>query len=191
MYSQDMPILREHGLASPAGLRDLCMFAILSANQPFDHMDMIFGDWKREGAASQFLTKHKRAGHVYLTENAERIHHAMSHEYPSAEGVMWHLVQIPALGLVKGGFVCQMLGLNAACLDRQNVARVGLRLPRLNKKATVPTIARKIDEYLALCSEFTPERWWDDWCDWMTGESFQTPDEVSEFHLKAMQLRRT
>ncbi len=110
-----------------------------------------------------------------------------------AQAVVDLFMRIPSIGMVKAGFIGQMLGFQVACLDRHNVRALGLSESalRINKKASQEVRLKKIREYVKLCRRKGSEYWWDTWCNFVAdrggmNKSLPTGDAVSRYHVDAV-----
>jgi len=79
------------------------------------------------------------------------------------------LVQIPGINVVKAAFIAQLVGLNTACLDTQNLKLHGIKNVRafqITKSNLARTRLAKIKAYLTLCDELGgAPQFWDTWCE--------------------------
>jgi hypothetical protein len=196
MYITDMPRIRAHALACPQGLTDVITFVLLTIQQPFQHMAMQFADVRQHGEASRFLFGTKRAGYRYAVEHAEVLFAAIKTavEVQDVVGAIDVLTNVPNLGVVKAAFVAQCVGLDVACLDRHNLARLGMPETALKfpKKLKPETRREKITRYVDMCrTSGGPAYWWDSWCAHVAGRRkspLKTAKEVSAFHVAALGL---
>lgn len=188
MYAEHVPLLSAHGRSSPQGLGDLCLFAILSIRQQFSSVPRAMRDVRKRGEGSRHLWGCKLDG--YCTTRDLSTLHAQLASIPDAEPALFAIIQtVPCLGLVKGGFVAQMLGYDIGCLDSRNVQRLGLD-PRVTRISGYPaqSAIRRVDEYTALCRALGgPAVLWDEWCKDYARTNGGTAQEVSAMHLAAIQ----
>ena len=92
-------------------------------------------DIKRNGYNSNSLWGLKSQGLKYAIDNKtflynKCVHIIEKHGYESEESIFEILklfFLIPNIGIVKAGFIAQMLGFNVSCLDSHNLKRLGLR----------------------------------------------------------------
>lgn len=194
MYARDMAKVRKHGLASPDGLVDVITFALLTIQQPLQTVERQFADVAKRGAHSVYLFGAKRGGFVYACEHKAALYAAVTQAASAASPVaaIEALCAVPCLGMVKAAFVAQLLGLEVACLDRHNLARLGLREDafRLPKKALPATRRAKIAAYVDACAASGGSRyWWDSWCTHVAGRRgspLKTAAAVSAYHWQCM-----
>lgn len=195
MYDRDMPIMRDHALASPSGLVDVIAFVLCTIQQPLQLVDRQMADIKVNGAASKFLFGSKRDGYQYAVDHAEVLHAAIvkAVEVGDTIGAVDVLTNVPSLGLVKASFVAQICGLDVACLDTHNLRRLGygvsaFKFPKGVKRGTK---LAKIAHYVDVCRQTGGARyWWNTWCDFVAGSRFNkalpTGDAVSAFHVTCL-----
>lgn len=196
MYERDMPLIRDHALASPQGLADVITFVILTIRQPFQQMQRQMAQVRADGADAKPLFGHKRAGYEYAQEHKRVLHAAIVEAVKAGDpvGAIDVLTNVPGLGIVKAAFVAQCCGLEVACLDSHNLTRLGLPVDALKmaKGLKRETRLAKITKYVALCAETGGSRyWWDSWCEYVAGRRgspLKTGDAVSAFHATALGL---
>lgn len=198
MYERDMPRMRDHALASPEGLLDVITFVLLTIQQPLQTVDRAFADVREKGDASVYLFGAKREGYRYAREHAPVLHAAVAKavEVGDAVGAIDVLMAVPSLGMVKAAFVAQICGLDVACLDQHNLARLGMPYSAVRsagvKGVRRETRMRKIGAYVKLTRDTGGARyWWDSWCAYVAGRRgspLKTADAVSAFHCHALGL---
>jgi hypothetical protein len=123
MYAEDVPVIAQHGLASPDGLVDVIAFVLLTIQQPLRGVRAQFADVKKRGRKSRFLFGAKRDGFDYVQSFKNPLFKRVSaaiENGDTAAGID-ALLEVPSLGLVKAAFVMQLLGApDAACVDTHN-----------------------------------------------------------------------
>ena len=196
MYKTDAAKMARHASRSPAGLTDLITFALLTIQQPLQTVERQFADVREHGAASKYLFGSKREGFAYAVEHADMLHAALMSAIATDDivGAIDLIALVPGLGTVKSAFVCQMAGLNIGCLDRHNLARLGLKEDafKLPKTLLPETRRAKIAEYVRYTQSIcNAEAWWNDWCSIVAGRRgspLKTAQAVSRFHCQAIGL---
>lgn len=196
MYDKHVPIIRAHALASPQGLTDLITFVLLTIQQQFPTVARQFADVRANGANSKVLFGSKRAGYQYACEHKEVIFAAVTKavEVSDTIGAIDVLTNVPGLGIAKAAFVAQCVGLDVACLDQHNLARLGLPDNAFNFKKTIKPETRraKIEAYVKLTRKSGGARyWWNTWCEYVAGRRnspLKTGAAVSAFHCQALGL---
>jgi len=194
MYKTDARKMARHARRSPAGLTDLVTFALLTIQQPLQTVERQFADVREHGAASKYLFGAKREGFAYAVEHADMLHAGMmaALAVDDVVGAIDLVALVPGLGVVKAAFVCQMAGFDIGCLDRHNLARLGLPETafRLPKKLLPETRRAKIAEYVRYTrAAGTSEFWWDSWCAYVAGRRgspLKTAAAVSRYHCSAI-----
>ena len=138
----------------------------------------------------------KRKGIEYLVRNdaylyQKSMHIADKYGYDSVDGIIEVILlfmRVPNVGMVKAGFIAQMLGFNVACLDSHNLKRLGMTESQTKISKTLSDTAkrRKIRGYVELCQNKGTEYWWDTWCEHVAGNkanrTLDTADVVSRYH---------
>jgi hypothetical protein len=116
MYARDMPLMKAHALASPAGLVDVIGFVLSTIQQPLQSVKAQMAELRASGADSKYLFGAKRIGYRYALEHAEVLHAAVCKavEVNDAIAAVDILSTIPGLGIVKASFVAQICGPGSA-----------------------------------------------------------------------------
>ena len=140
---------------------------------------------------------HKRHGIKYIIENDDYLypksmHIADKYGYNDVEGITEAILlfmKIPMVGMVKAGFICQMLGFDVACLDSHNLKRLGISEAqmKIDKNLSEDAKRSRIQPYVELCQKEGAEFWWNTWCIHVAGNranrTLDTEDVVSKFHV--------
>lgn len=196
MYANHVPLLAAHGKASPSGLADLCTFALLSIRQPFSRVPKAMANVRRVGEASGHLWGWKLAGYQAAHGNAgHKLFNELANTRYAYNAVISIVSAIPGLGLVKGGFVAQMLGYDVGCIDSRNAARLGFA-PRVWRSdgLSCDRLVKRSQDYVDACCELGgAETLWNDWCaDYARQQGmFYSADDISQMHLNAIGKDRT
>lgn len=137
----------------------------------------------------------KAEGAAYLREHAEYLHERAE---DARQGRIWvndllrDYYAVPGLGLVKAGFVVQLLIGEAGCIDMHNLARFGLEAKEFDvpKRKDPDEQLRVIDEciehYLWTCEMLGgSEQLWDGWCEFVanTYKTYDDAEDVSRRHV--------
>ena len=100
--------------------------------------------------------------------------------------LMRDYLAVPGLGLVKAGFVVQLLVGEAGCMDMHNLARLGLDpdefdIPkRADPEEQLLVINECIAHYLYMCEKFGgSEHLWNGWCEFVA-ETYRTYDDAED-----------
>ena len=150
----------------------------------------------RTAPRSKYLFGAKREGYAYAVEHAEMLHAGMMAALATDDvvGAIDLIALVPGLGVVKAAFVAQMAGFDIGCLDRHNLARLGLPEDafKLPKTLLPETRRRKIAEYVRYTrAAGTSEYWWNSWCAYVAGRRgspLKTAAAVSAYHCASDRL---
>ena len=190
-----MPLMRDHALASPAGLVDVIAFVLCTIRQPLQSVKAQMADIRANGANAKSLFGMKRDGYRYAVDHAPVLHAAIAKaiEVNDVVGAVDVLSNVPGLGIVKASFVAQIVGLEVACLDSHNLARLGLPETafKLAKSVKPETKRAKIAAYVAACARTGGSAyWWNSWCEFVAGNkanrSLANADTVSAYHVECV-----
>jgi hypothetical protein len=188
-------------LQSPDGLYDVIEFTLCTINMPLSRVIEQRKSIKLHGIMSKWVSSTKAQGITYAQEHKVELHTLMLNiretagcdTIDGAQAIVDLFMRIPSIGMVKAGFIGQMLGFQVACLDRHNVRALGLSESalRINKKASQEVRLKKIREYVKLCRRKGSEYWWDTWCNFVAdrggmNKSLPTGDAVSRYHVDAV-----
>jgi hypothetical protein len=192
MYIDHVPILARHG-TTPAGMADLIVFAICTQNQHFFRVRGIMDYLRAEGITTcTQLTGRQQRGIMWA-----QAHTAALCPLPSCTlEAMRRLIELPGIGIVKAGFILQMLGYNIGCLDVHNLRLAGLS-PAAFKHVPTNTegLTLKLRTYLATCASLGgTAHLWDQWCTLIACKyprHFPTADAVSAYHVICVTGRQT
>lgn len=192
MYAQHQPIIAQWGMSTPERFAAVGLLCLLSARQDFRlvrgiQKRVLAGDeaplwgWKRDAWHQHREHAVDRRTHIEIAvldgvDDAELLHIVCS----------WH-----GFGMVKGGFMLQMLTGRTGCLDARNAQRYGLGRVRDPDHRRPRALQRHIDAYLDTCRALGgPAHLWDSWCaDYAASTTyFRTPWDVSAEHCRILGL---
>lgn len=183
LYAQHNPVIANYMRESTEGFFRGAIFAVLSIRKPI----VVVPDDLKAVANGDLspLFGHKLDAHLYLLDHGPALRERVL-SAPDNATRLAALCEVPGLGIVKAGFVLQLMGYDVACLDTRNIKREG-RPPREFRsdgrkgKATKAFRAR-ITHYLAEVEGRSAE-YWDHWCEDVAKVYKMTADEISELHL--------
>lgn len=196
MYDRDMPIMRDHALASPQGLLDVITFVLCTIQQPIRQVERQMRDIREHGENSKYLFGMKRLGYAFARDNIDWLYDAMLvysiNDQPVA--MIQALMSVPSLGITKAAFVAQICGFEVACLDMHNLDTLGYHRATFKTPKTLKpeTVREKIKTYIDICRETGgAEHWWNHWCNYVASRGFlnktlTTGDAVSAAHVSAL-----
>jgi hypothetical protein len=114
----------------------------------------------------------------------------------AAHELLNYFASLPGLGLVKGGFLAQLVFGLVGCIDTHNLTRFNVRpydvAARAFKSAkTSATRNRKIEVYLDICAKLGGcAALWDGWCEYVyarnRGDYYTSAQQVSQMHVDAI-----
>ncbi len=224
MFDLDQPKIAKYGRANCDNFAAVLRFVVITIqnrlhNCPADCEtvnEVLTGqagdDIEREAAG--ILYGSKRAAVDYIESEkaalywqAEEIAYHAESEREAAQNLIALFCNIPGIGMVKSGFICQLLYSCGGCLDRHNIERFDIKPARIKscryKNAKRAATRRAIiSEYLDLCEAAGGCRaLWNSWCRFlsdrpdMTGfrmngnkPLYDSPEHVSALHCAALGL---
>lgn len=183
MYAQHNPTISAAMRGDADIFRRGCLFALLSIRQPIRNVPAQMADVDERGDGSDYLFGFKRAAYAYIMDYGDQLRCDVMNAATNVAR-MEFMCQVPGLGLVKAGFVLQLMGYDVACLDSRNVKREGRnpRAFRTDGKKTGPAFVRKLIRYLVEV-EGHAETYWDAWCRDVADAYDMTAHDVSALHL--------
>ena len=190
MYAEHVPVIAAAMRADLETFRRGCMFAVLSARQPFQTVAQQVAELERDGAACRFLFGWKAKSFRYLSDHGESLWLAVK-AAPDAASAVRVLTDCPGLGLAKAGFVAQLMGYDVACIDSRNIKRDGRKRDdyKVSNKAS-PRFARALARYVADTGGRS-EYYWDVWCEDVAQNLGVRAETVSAMHLAILPARRS
>lgn len=183
MYKRDVPLIREYVYnKGPDGVLDVVTFVLCTIRVPLSKVYEYVEDVRVNQENSKHLWGHKSKGYLYTKEKKEKLYSVL-YSGRSTESVLEEYLRVPGLGLPKASFVLQCVGYDTACLDGHNLKRLGLSA-NLTKGKT--------EAYLRTVREKGSEWYWDSWCEYIAGNSYNkrlpTADLVSAEHIRCIKL---
>lgn len=187
MYQTDQPRIAAHAL-TPEGFADIGTFVIASINQRFYMVGTILEQLCTVGLEdASYLTATQKRGIAYVRTHAESLLESLSRA-DGTVAALRRLVEIPCIGIVKGGFLLQLVHGKVGCLDRHNLRTLGLddrafaRVPQ-----TTEALTQRLHTYIDTCARVgTSAQLWDGWCRLMAVKypgQFKDAQDVSEKHV--------
>lgn len=188
MYDNHVPLIANAMRENYEAFRRGLAFVVCSIRQPItvvpDQLATLFGN----GEWDEFpLFGHKWNAWAFITdaERCRALWYTVRESY-DPELVIWHVSRVPGIGIVKAGFVAQLLGCDVACLDSRNITRDGrnARAYRTDgeKRKTKPAFRRKVSRYVADTGG-KARHYWDAWCKDVAPRYNMTAEEISCLHL--------
>ena len=178
MYIPDQQIISDYALTNGKQFASTITFAIVSANKSFYKLPSVLSSINTE---RPHLSKTQLSGIEFINQNSKELLEQIKTTY-SLYGLMSRYTRIPGLGLIKAGFVCQLIHGQIGCIDVHNARLYGVKTPsRYTPKG--------IRDYIAVCHAIgSSEFLWNTWCEHLATNSkhFDTADQVSKFHISTI-----
>lgn len=192
MYQDHVSIINAGMRADPDTFARGVTFAFLSIRTQFVRVAEQMKQVDNAGHKAQALWGHKRGAYDYLRKNKYALWQFMISAHTSEEAINI-ITAIPGMGIVKGAFVCQMMGHDVGCLDTRNVQRLGLN-PREwrtdgGARKSTDAFKRKIVRYVD-ATQGCAERLWNDWCADVANVYKVSPENISADHLIIVPTRQ-
>jgi hypothetical protein len=194
------PVINAYMQKSEMHMQDGIMFVVLSIKTPFHTMSKQMQDYRKYGLSSKYVWGFKKQTLEYLLENRSDLYRRLMAAYridmsknARDRWMMEMLTQVPGLGLVKAGFVMQMMFGRVGCIDVHNSRRFRKVTPKdlqFSPTAKFTTRLQKIDNYIEICKGHrSTSKLWDQWCDLIADKHcnhFNSGWDVSKYHLEAL-----
>ena len=194
MFSTHQKAISEFALSSNVGLERTFRLVFLSIRQPFHAMQKQMRDVDDNGLQSPYLFGWKRDGLAFVRANASTIREtlkAVPAGYGDAQALL-DVATVPGLGLVKAGFVLQLVTGSAGCIDSHNLQRFGLNANafKYGSNASDALKRKKALAYLDACWKAGGcASLWDGWCDYVAAQQpkhWRSGFDVSAMHETAI-----
>ena len=184
MYAEHVPLLTLHG-QTPSGFADIVTFAIATQSQRFYNVKLLLSRVHTDGLSACTMLRGRQKAGILHTHNAAEDLLPLP---PCPFQALRTLLEIPAIGIVKAGFILQMLGYQVGCLDMHN-----LRIAGLSRRAFdgIPTstegLTHKLQTYLDTCHALGGAGYlWNQWCRVIAftyPKHFASAYSVSAYHV--------
>ncbi len=167
MYATDQPIVAKHA-TTVAGFVDTLNMVSLSIRNPWHKVGSMLKDVDKNGAGSIYLKNGTKAAfYAYVTSHAVSLKADCDALAAAGDtvGLIYRLTQIPGLGIVKAGFVAQLVYGVGGCLDCHNLKRLGLKESAFKLTGKEHLDKTRIAIYVdAINRAGGTAQLWDDWC---------------------------
>jgi hypothetical protein len=186
MFKEHQPLIAQHGQTA-AGFADIVTFVIATQNQYFYRVGEIVEEVSRVGfEGCKYLTASQKRGIAYARLHGTRLLDSLQ----GADVIeqVRILIEIPHIGIVKGGFILQMVYGKLGCLDRHNLRAAGLAANAFNRiPQSTEALSHRLHIYAEACTAMgTPEELWNGWCRLIAAnypEQFLHAEDVSFKHV--------
>lgn len=196
-FDRDAKLVGAWARRDPANFAEVVTFVLLTIQQNIEGTPGALDNVRALGADSPHLWGQKLPGFKYINRHADRI--LSECEDLARAGLDAYLVlaltEIPGLGLVKAGFVAQLVWCRVGCLDTHNLRRFGLQASafRLTKGLKLNTALGKARLYVATCeAQGGARNLWNGWCRYVAALRPAVfpggADQVSRIHSQAFGL---
>jgi hypothetical protein len=197
MFAKHQPLISQFARQNPDNFAAVCRFVVVTIqNRLFN----VVSDCETLAAAlsddataadleavESVTYGHKRqavdtiqAEKAALYWQAEEIVFHAETERQAAKSLIALFATIPGLGIVKSGFIAQLIYGCGGCLDTHNLIRFGInpnkvRSTRYKNAKTLKTKSKILDEYLDFCEQFGGcEELWNTWCEFVANREDET-----------------
>ena len=204
MFNQDQTVIGSYARSNADQFARTCQFVILTVQQSLFNVEADFSQIDDgDNDVTGILFGWKYAAFNSIWTNRERLYTQCEHYAETLEGndlaaaIIDCIASEPGYGLVKAGFVAQLIYGVGGCLDTHNIRRFGLKESTFAKYKTLKTAKAKrakLLKYVTLCSDLGgAAALWDSWCEYVYSRqpaAYRSADHVSETHLTALNLER-
>ncbi len=203
MFKRDQAIISQYARANPENMARVCQFVILTARnklvnvpsdmetceqgEPSEILGVLFG-WKFQAYNDVWIN---RQAHYDYCEHAARV----TSDKDLASMIIEHFADQYGYGLVKAGFIAQLIYGVGGCLDTHNLRRLYINETKFKDFKTMKTVKarrRKLLAYVNLCEQVGgAEYLWDSWCEYVAkGQptTYVGANHVSRLHCEALGL---
>lgn len=206
MFNTHQNSIQNFAKLNADNLFKVTQFVLLTIRQPLFNVPATMADVNQHGGDSVYLWGVKRIAWEWHSEHRQEvfdrlmmIDHCNPDPAYAANEALLYLASLSGLGLVKAGFVAQLVLGVAGCLDTHNVNKYGLKASafaayRFKKAKTQKTRQRLVSDYLALCTKLGGAAGlWDNWCAHVANNSlfkgqFDDAEHASAMHCTALGL---
>lgn len=184
MYKEEIKELRswvENG--DPDSFLSIPAFVLCTIQTPLSRVKPQVEEVLRCGKDAKALWGFKKKGWEYILENKVSFYHMALRAPESPAEALSHFLATPGYHLPKAGFLSQLVGAEAACIDVHNMRRFGIDKNQLRRM--------KVDQYIDLCQDLGGSEYlWNSWCKIVADKKglnkFETAEEVSRYHKECI-----
>lgn len=189
MYKEHQPVISKFARQNPDNFAKVIKFVLCTIRQPLhtavkqsnsqDDQSNLFG---YKAKAWQEVQQNK----VKLFNQCEELYRHKQYNF-----ILYTLSEIHGLGLVKAGFVCQLIYGFGGCIDSHNIKLYSISPNELKIGKVKPeTKYKKVDKYLKLIEKLGgTEFLWDTWCKWVASNQnkrYNDAYHVSKLHIEGI-----
>jgi hypothetical protein len=196
MFREHQPVLQAYTSRSTRGFLEAQAMVLATIQEPLERALDNAQAFAELGDTSWAWGNKAGALGLAMADAEERLDRLWE-LYPDRDAMLLEVASWTGFGPIKGGFLLQITFGLSGCLDRRNVARLGLDIKPFRasrfKKAS-PSLRRQIvEEYHALVDRCGgTEALWDEWCEDVAEarpdpiRGWHTARDVSEAHMLAL-----
>lgn len=205
MFAEHQPIISEYGRANPEHWAHVATFVMLTARVPLARVgaDLIdVQDARNEQDVASILFGWKASAFGFVHAHKGKLHtdceHILAASTQPADALLNYVVRsMPGFGLVKGGFLLQLLYGLSGCLDthnlrRFNVPRSAVRADTIKRTTSQTLVDKKIRAYNRTITKLGgTEALWNEWCHYLAETQpklYRSAEYVSALHVSALGL---
>jgi hypothetical protein len=160
MFAEHQPVIADWASESPERTAHVIKFVLTTIRCKFEDVPQRLTN----ALHGNIRTLHPaaRLGFAYVDTNDMTLDNP---ETQPDEALLEHYLQIPGLGIVKSGFVVQLLYGRAGCLDTHNLRIYGLNANTFNCPPKIAALRKRLALYtqtIKLCGG--TEALWNRWC---------------------------
>ena len=189
MYATHQPQIAKFARQNPDNFAKVLRFVIFTIQQ---QLSTAVKQSTGEQAANAFGFKLKALAEI--ERDKKQIFDECQALYCAGDkvGLLDRLTKVHGLGLVKAGFVCQLVYGFAGCIDTHNLKLYNIKLSQvtLSDKLKEDTRLKKISQYISLCDKLGgTEHLWNYWCQYVADNqptSYKSEWQVSKLHVDAI-----
>jgi len=166
MYGLHIKSCNDYARYNSDQMVDTALMVVLSIQQSWDQVGHMLKDVREHGHTSQYLWGFKRDTYLYLKENKHELYSESISRHNDLDLLdLWSTV--PGFGMVKAGFMCQLMFNRIGCIDSHNARMydVAASQLRLDPNLTLRTREIKLRGYIDLCERIGGSEYlWRQWC---------------------------
>lgn len=189
MYALHMKSCQEYAQYDSDHMLATALMVVLSIQQSWNQVGKLLQDVRSRGRASPYLWGFKKDTYNYLREHKRELYaETMSLQSRVDRLDLW--ASVPGFGLVKGGFMVQLMHGDIGCIDSHNMKLydIGRAQLRLDPHLTTKTRRIKLENYINTCDMIGgAEFLWRRWCVHMADEypkQYDDQYDVSARHIE-------
>lgn len=200
MFKRDQSEISQYAMTGPDQMARVITFVYLTIQQSITTIEEAMKDVDRAGPESKYLWGFKLGAYEWLQESKEEVytvarnlHTGFADPAVAELETLKFFASLPGLGLVKGGFVNQLVFGQTGCMDTHNSNIFEIDPYRFKasryKEASMKRKAIMAMDYAALCEDQGgAEFLWDNWCKYVGERNGYSADAISAMHVKSLRI---